>query len=101
MIAVIPRVAQRRLGLAVRTRERSLTRPAPSQVTLRPTLPLLAASFAILFVVVGGGIDTVSVFLNALAESEGWSRRTLSLGISVGVIGAALATPLVGLLIHR
>ena len=101
MIAVIPRVAQRRLGLAVRTRERSLTRPAPSHATLRPALPLLAAGFAILFVVVGGGIDTVSVFLNALAESEGWSRRTLSLGISVGVIGAALATPLVGLLIDR
>jgi MFS family permease len=73
----------------------------PEQPSLRSALPLLAACFAILFAVVGGGIDTVGVFLNALAEAEGWSRRVLSTGISVGVLGAALATPIVGVLIDR
>jgi MFS family permease len=78
-----------------------MDRPAAEPPSLRPALPLLAAGFVILFVVVGGGIDTVSVFLNALAENEGWSRRGLSLGISVGVLGAALATPIVGILVDR
>jgi MFS family permease len=55
----------------------------------------------ILFVVVGGGIDTVSVFLNALSVAEGWSRKTLSAGISVGVISAGLFTPVVGVLVDR
>lgn len=73
----------------------------PGSPPLRPALPLLAACFAIVFAVVGGGIDTVGVFLNALAEAEGWSRSTLSTGISFGVLGAALATPGVGVLVDR
>jgi MFS family permease len=54
-----------------------------------------------MFFIVGGGIDTVSVFLNALAVSEGWSRKALSAGISVGVICAGLFTPVVGFLVDR
>jgi MFS family permease len=68
---------------------------------LRPALPLLVAGFVIMFFVVGGGIDTVSVFLNALATAEGWSRRSLSAGISVGVLCAGLSTPVVGILVDR
>jgi MFS family permease len=64
-------------------------------------LPLVAAGFLIQLVAIGGGIDTVSVFLNALATNEGWPRATLSAGVGVGVVSAGLATPLVGLLIDR
>lgn len=63
--------------------------------------PLIAAGFAIQFVVLGGGVDTVSVFLNALATANGWSRGTLSAGIGVGVVCAGIATPAVGILIDR
>ncbi len=64
-------------------------------------LPLLAAGFAIQFIVLGGGVDTVSVFLNALAKANGWPRGTLSAGIGVGVVCAGIATPAVGMLIDR
>ncbi len=68
---------------------------------LRGALPLVVAGFAISFVAVGGGIDTVSVFLNALAGITGWSRSGLSLGVSVGAVMAALSTPLVGAVVDR
>jgi MFS family permease len=64
-------------------------------------LPLVVAGFLIEFVVIGGGVDTVSVFLNALATANSWPRGTLSAGIGVGVVCAGFATPLVGLLIDR
>jgi predicted MFS family arabinose efflux permease len=63
--------------------------------------PLLVAGFAIQFVVIGGGIDTVSVFLNALAKANGWPKGILSAGIGVGVVAAGLATPGVGVLVDR
>jgi MFS family permease len=59
------------------------------------------AGFSVSFVVVGGGIDTVGVFVNAIAGGLGWSRSALSLGVSVGSLSAAVATPLVGLAIDR
>ena len=68
---------------------------------LRASWPLLVAGFSILFVVVGGGVDTVSVFLHALAQREGWPHATLSAGIGVGVVSAGLATPLAGILVDR
>jgi predicted MFS family arabinose efflux permease len=74
----------------------------PSPVSeLRKQLPLLVAGFIISFFVVGGGIDTVSVFLNALSDAEGWTRRGLSAGISVGAVGAGLFTPVAGALVDR
>ncbi|MBI3781803.1 MAG: MFS transporter [Deltaproteobacteria bacterium] len=68
---------------------------------LRASLPLVVAGFIISFVLVGGGIDTVSVFLNAVAQSTHWSRSSLSLGVSVGAVSAALSTPLVGTAVDR
>jgi len=68
---------------------------------LRPALPLVVAGFVISFVLVGGGIDTVSVFINAIAAANGWSRSALSLGVSVGAISAALSTPPVGIVVDR
>jgi MFS family permease len=59
------------------------------------------AGFVISFVLVGGGIDTVGVFVNAIARSTGWGRSDLSLGPSVGALSAAAATPLVGIAIDR
>jgi MFS family permease len=63
--------------------------------------PLVAAGFAIQFVVMGGAVDTVSVFLNALTQANDWPHATLSAGIGVGVVCAGLATPVVGLLVDR
>ena len=68
---------------------------------LRSALPLVIAGFVISFILVGGGIDTVSVFLNALAGATGWSRSSLSLAVSIGAVSAALSTPLVGVGIDR
>lgn len=68
---------------------------APSPV------PLIAAGFAISFVLIGGGIDTVSVFLNAVAAGTGWSRAALSAAVSVGAACAALSTPVVGIAVDR
>jgi len=65
--------------------------------SIREALPLVIAGFAISFVVVGGGIDTVSVFLNAITKATGWSRSALSAGVSSGALMAALSTPIVGI----
>ncbi|MFI5396132.1 MAG: MFS transporter [Candidatus Binatia bacterium] len=65
------------------------------------SLPLVIAGFAISFVVVGGGIETVGVFLNAISAANHWSRSSLSLGVSVGAVMAALSTPAVGVLVDR
>jgi predicted MFS family arabinose efflux permease len=73
----------------------------PSGTSLRAELPLLVASFTILFFVIGGGVETVGVLLNAISSAEGWSRASLSAGISVGALGAGLFAPVVGVLIDR
>ena len=56
---------------------------------IRAAIPLIVAGFLIEFVVIGGGVDTVSVFLNALATTNGWPRGMLSAGIGVGVVADA------------
>jgi predicted MFS family arabinose efflux permease len=68
---------------------------------LRASWPLLVAGFAINFVLMGGGVDTVSIFLHAISEAEGWSSSSLSGGITIAALSAALATPLVGIAIDR
>ena len=68
---------------------------------LATAAPLVLAGFAISFVLIGGGIDTVGVFINAIVQSTDWARSALSLGVSVGAVTAAGATPLVGLAIDR
>ncbi len=69
--------------------------------SLRQALPLVVAGFVISFVLVGGGIDTVSVFMNAIARATDWSRSGLSLAVSVGALSAALSTPFVGVAVDR
>ena len=78
-----------------------MTAPRPGGGDIRDALPLVIAGFAISFIVVGGGIDTVSVFLNAITRETDWSRSGMSLGVSVGAVMAALSTPIVGLLVDR
>ena len=79
-----------------------MTQPqAASTDSIRAALPSVIAGFAISFVVVGGGIDTVSVFLNAITRATDWSRSALSAGVSVGAVMAALSTPVVGMLVDR
>src|SRR5512144_705905 len=75
--------------------------PAANTGSIQGALPLVIAGFAISFVVVGGGIDTVSVFLNAITRATDWSRSALSAGVSVGAGMAALSTPVVGMLVDR
>lgn len=77
----------------------SETRPGSGGI--RDSLPLVIAGFAISFIVVGGGIDTVSVFLNAIIRETDWSRSGMSLGVSIGAVMAALSTPIVGLMVDR
>ncbi len=75
--------------------------PNDPDQSLRESLPLLVAGFIVLFFVIGGGIDSVSVFLHALAETGGWRLQTLSSGIAAGAVSAALSTPLVGVGVDR
>ncbi len=62
---------------------------------------LVLAGFMISFVVVGGGIETVSVFINGISTATHWSRSSLSLGVGVGAVMAALSTLPVGMLVDR
>jgi len=80
--------------------ERTL-HPRPGSGGIRDALPLVIAGFAISFILVGGGIDTVSVFVNAITKATDWSRSGMSLGVSVGAVMAALSTPFVGLLVDH
>jgi predicted MFS family arabinose efflux permease len=77
------------------------TAPAVQSASLRPARPLLVAGFVISFMLIGGGIDTVSVFLNAIAVATDWSRSGLSIAVSVGALSAALSTPIVGAAVDR
>lgn len=78
-----------------------MTPPRAGSAGIRDALPLVIAGFVISFVLVGGGIDTVSVFLNAVTKATGWSRSAMSVGVSVGAVMAALSTPVVGMLVDR
>jgi len=69
--------------------------------TLRSTAPLVVAGFVISFVVIGGGIDTVGIFINAIAQATDWARSGLSTGVAVGAVVAAAATPAVGAAVDR
>jgi MFS family permease len=75
--------------------------PEGDSGTLRASLPLVAAGFVISFMLIGGGIDTVGVFINAITEANGWPRTGLSLGVAVGAAVAALSTPGVGIAVDR
>ena len=78
-----------------------MTVAARSTGGIRAALPLVTAGFVISFVLIGGGINTVSVFVNAIAATTDWSRSQLSLAVSVGALSAALITPLVGAAVDR
>src|SRR5512147_2475092 len=78
-----------------------MTQPQAGSGGIRDALPLVIAGFAISFILVGGGIDTVSVFVNAITKATDWSRSGMSLGVSVGAVMAALSTPFVGLSVDR
>ena len=78
-----------------------MTRPQAGNAGIREALPLVIAGFAISFIVVGGGIDTVGVFLNAITKATDWSRSAMSVGVSVGAVMAAVSTPVVGMLVDR
>lgn len=68
---------------------------------LREGLPLVIAGFVISFVLIGGGVNSVGVFLNAIAQGTEWTRSALSLAVGVGAGVAALCVPAVGLAVDR
>jgi MFS family permease len=74
---------------------------AASAGSLRASAPLVAAAFVVSFVLVGGGIDTVGVFINAIVQATDWTRSSLSVGVAVGAITAALGAPGIGALTDR
>jgi MFS family permease len=79
-----------------------MTSPAGAEAgTLRASIPLVTASFVISFVLIGGGIDTVGVFINAITGTHGWPRSGLSLGVAVGAVVAGISTPGVGIAVDR
>jgi sugar phosphate permease len=49
----------------------------------------------------GGAVATLSIFVEPLTRSFGWSRTALSGAVSLGGILAALAAPLIGPLLDR
>src|SRR5260370_39306769 len=53
------------------------------------------------FVAVGGGYNTVPVFIPALVKHFGWSRAQVSLLPSVIALSNGLISPLVGRLLDR
>lgn len=67
----------------------------------RSALALVVAGFVISFVVVGAGIETVGVFLNAISAATHWSRSSLSLGVGTGAVMAAVSILPVGMLVDR
>jgi len=67
----------------------------------RSALGLVIAGFVISFVVVGGGIETVGVFINGISAATHWSRTSLSLGVGVGAVMAALSILPAGMLVDR
>jgi predicted MFS family arabinose efflux permease len=69
--------------------------------SLRGEWPLLFSGFVINFVLMGGMVDTISVFIHAIAETEGWSRSSLSGGVTVAAASAAFVTPIVGVAVDR
>jgi len=66
---------------------------SPRDGSLRSAWPLLFAGFVINFVLMGGMVDTISVFTHAIAEAEGWSRSSLSGGVTLAAAAAAFVTP--------
>src|ERR1700722_6780315 len=64
---------------------------------------LVVAGSTIALIVSNGPIlfFTFSVFLKPISEEMGWSRGSMSLGVTTGLTVAGLATPLVGVLIDR
>ncbi len=63
-------------------------------VVLGSTLALMVSNGPIL-------LYTFGVFLKPVSEQYGWSRGTMSLGLTAGLILGGLATPFVGYLIDR
>ena len=63
-------------------------------VVLGSTLALMVSNGPIL-------LFTFAVFLKPVSEQYGWSRGSMSLGVTTGLILGGLATPVVGFLIDR
>ena len=64
---------------------------------------LVVAGSAIALIVSNGPVllFTFAVFLRPISEEYGWSRGTMSLGVTLGLLLGGLATPVVGILIDR
>ncbi len=64
-------------------------------------LYIVAACFFILFMLWGMVLNTFPIFLKPIAEDMGWGRGALAVALLVGSIGAAVASPIAGMMIDR
>jgi hypothetical protein len=48
---------------------------------IRASLPVVISGFAIQGILLGAGVETVGVFVKAIASAEGWSTSTVSSGV--------------------
>lgn len=64
-------------------------------------LVVLGSTIALMFSNGPVLLFTFGVFLKPISEQYGWTRGTMSLGVSIGLILGGLATPVFGMLIDR
>lgn len=57
---------------------------------------IVAGSFVVLFIAVGGGLYAPPVFLVPLQEHFGWSRAAIASGSAIAALVSGMASPLVG-----
>lgn len=63
-------------------------------VVLGSTISLIVSNGPVLFF-------TFAVFLKPISEQLGWSRGTMSLAVTIGLVLGGIATPIAGILIDR
>ena len=61
--------------------------------TLRASLWVVVSGFLLQAVLPGAGVDTVAIFVKAIATTEGWSSSTVSVKAGSGEPAAAPAPP--------
>jgi MFS family permease len=62
---------------------------------------VVAVCFVNLFMQWGMFVNSFGIFLNPVTESMGWTRESVSLGLSIRSLGMALMAPFAGRLIDR
>lgn len=62
---------------------------------------IVAATFVLLFVGLASGFYTISVFLEPIQQTSGWSRTQISLGFTIAALLVGFLSPLAGMAVAR